>query len=164
MVYLIGFMGSGKSTIGSLAAKMAGVPFLDTDKIIEKEKKKSIEDIFKEKGETYFRDLETQVLKELSDRKKGVVSCGGGIILKEENIKIMKESGSLILLKASPATIFERVRHSTSRPKLNGHMNLEYISAMMEERRPYYDRAGAIELETDTKSVREIAKEILNFL
>lgn len=164
MVYLIGFMGSGKSTIGSLAAKMAGVPFLDTDKIIEQEQKKAIADIFKDNGEQYFRDLETQVLKQLSARKRGVVSCGGGIVLREENIKIIKESGTLILLKASPATILERVRYSTSRPKLNGNMNLEYISAMMEERQPYYDRAGAIGIETDTKSVRVIAKEILNFL
>ncbi|MCI8993551.1 MAG: shikimate kinase [Eubacterium sp.] len=164
MVYLIGFMGSGKSTVGSLAAKMGGVPFLDTDRIIEKEQEKTVADIFQEKGEAHFRELETQVLKQLSEKKKGIVSCGGGIVLKEENIRIMKESGFLICLKAAPATILERVRYSTGRPKLNGHMNLEYISAMMDERQPFYDRAKAIVLETDTKSVRELAKEILKFL
>ena len=74
MVYLIGFMGSGKSTVGSLAAKMGGVPFLDTDRIIEKEQEKTVADIFQEKGEAHFRELETQVLKHLSEKKKGIVS------------------------------------------------------------------------------------------
>ena len=91
----------------------------------------AIADIFKEKGEPYFRELETDLIKSFAGVEPAVISCGGGAVLKEENVRLMKESGKIVLLTAEPETIYERVKDSTERPVLNGNMNVGYIDCLL---------------------------------
>lgn len=93
-----------------------------------------------------------------------VVSCGGGAVLREENVALMKKNGTIVLLTAEPETIFERVRHSSERPVLNGNMNVEYIAGLMEKRRPKYEAAADLVVATDGKRTEEICKEICEMI
>lgn len=90
-----------------------------------------------------------------------VVSCGGGLVLREENVRLMKKMGTIVLLTASPQTIYERVKNSTKRPILNGNMNLAYITELMEKRRSYYEQAADTVISTDDKTAEAICGEIL---
>ena len=110
IIYLIGFMGVGKSTVGKGLSERLEYELIDTDELIEEKEGLSISSIFEKKGEDYFRELETDTIKELSSSDNIVVSCGGGIIKNEENVKLMKDSGRVILLTASPESIYERVK------------------------------------------------------
>ena len=160
-LFLIGFMGAGKSTVAKLLYKKTGLPFIEMDQEIEKQEGTSIRDLFATKGEPYFRDLETAFLEEMKDREASVVSCGGGVCMRPENVRLMKETGTILLLTARPETILERVKDSTDRPLLNGHMNTGYISEMMEKRRALYQSAAELVIETDEKSPDQIAEEIM---
>ena len=124
----------------------------------------AIADIFKEKGEAYFRELETELIKSFAGVGPAVISCGGGAVLKEENVRLMKESGKIVLLTAEPGTIYERVKDSTERPVLNGNMNVGYIEELMEKRRPKYEAAADVKVATDGKTAEEICGEILRFV
>ena len=117
--------------------------------------------VFKEKGEPYFRELETDLIKSFVGVEPAVISCGGGAVLKEENVRLMKESGKIVLLTAEPETIYERVKDSTERPVLNGNMNVGYIEELMEKRRPKYEAAADVTIATDGKTAGEICGEIL---
>ena len=90
-----------------------------------------ISEIFEKYGEEHFRDIESQLLEDIKNSKNAVVSCGGGAVLRDENAKVMKESGKIVLLTASPQTIYNRVKNSTDRPILNGNMNIEYIEMLL---------------------------------
>ncbi len=159
--FFIGFMGSGKTTISKKLAAVTKLKWIDTDQEIEKEEKKQIKDIFAEEGEEAFRDMETAYLRKLQDREEDmIVSCGGGIILREENIELMQKAGEVIYLKASPYTIYKRVKNSDKRPILNGHMNVEYISELMEKRLPFYEKAKTFTVEVNHKRVQDITEEI----
>lgn len=158
---LIGFMGTGKSTVANKLKQRLLVEQIEMDALIEQEAGMSIPDIFEKFGEAYFRDLETEMLRKFKEKKPVVVSCGGGAILRDENIEIMKGQGKIILLTATPETIYERVKDSHDRPVLNGNMNVEYISELMEKRRERYEMAADIIIATDGKSVDEICNEIL---
>lgn len=159
--FFIGFMGSGKTTISKKLAAVTKLKWIDTDQEIEKEEKRQIKDIFAEEGEEAFRDMETAYLRKLQDREEDmIVSCGGGIILREENIELMQKAGEVIYLKASPYTIYKRVKNSDKRPILNGHMNVEYISDLMEKRLPFYEKAKTFTVEVNHKRVQDITEEI----
>lgn len=158
---LIGFMGTGKSTVANKLKQRLLVEQIEMDALIEQEAGMSIPDIFEKFGEAHFRDLETEMLRKFKEKKPVVVSCGGGAILRDENIEIMKGQGKIILLTATPETIYERVKDSHDRPVLNGNMNVEYISELMEKRRERYEMAADIIIATDGKSVDEICNEIL---
>lgn len=162
-IFLIGFMGSGKSTIARALSEMQGSKRIEMDEQIEAEQGMPITEIFAEYGEERFRDLETELLERLQAEKGAVVSCGGGAVLREKNRALMKACGCIVLLTAKPETILKRVKNSTNRPVLNGHMNLEDITALMEKRRVCYEEAADIAVETDAKSSREIAEEIAAF-
>ncbi len=159
-LYLIGFMGAGKSTVARELGRVMGVPVVEMDKRIEAEQGMPITDIFEKYGEEHFRDLETELLKTLAGEGSCVVSCGGGSVLRDENAAIMKGSGRIVLLEASPETIYERVKDSKDRPILNGHMNVEYISGLMEKRRGRYESVADVRVSTDSKRVSQIAREI----
>lgn len=161
-IFLIGFMGCGKSTNAACLSAMTGAAQLEMDQEIVKKQGMEIAKIFDLHGEQHFRDLETELLRELKDKKPMVVSCGGGAVLREENVALMKQMGKIVLLTAEPETIYERVRHSTERPVLNGHMNLEYIENLMEKRRPHYERAADLTVSTDRRTAKEICREILD--
>lgn len=163
-IYLIGFMGAGKSSVSRAMAELSDLEEVDMDAAIVSREGMSIPQIFENKGEAYFRKAETEVLKELAGKQGMIVSCGGGTVLKEENREIMKGSGEVVFLSATPETIFERVKNGRNRPLLNGHMNVEYIRELMEERMPYYEMAKTKEIITDGRPPQKIAKEIFTII
>ena len=161
MIFIIGFMGTGKSAVSKYLSTHYGLSLVDTDEYIEHREKKSIPEIFASVGEDGFRAIETSCLREISEKDFDIVSCGGGIVLRPENIEIMKKRGKLILLSATPETIFKRVKYSDNRPVLNGNMNVDFIRKKLSEREPFYSSAGAVEIKTDGKSLEAISAEML---
>lgn len=157
-------MGTGKSTIARQLSQKLSLPFFEMDQLIVEQEGKEISEIFKENGEDYFRDLETSLLKNILQKNGGIISCGGGIVLRDENIKEMKEHGSVVLLTATPETILQRVQYSNSRPVLSGKKNIHDIAKLMEERQEKYFQAADITISTDTKSLARICDEILDVL
>lgn len=160
-IFLIGFMGAGKTTVAKALSHKLAASRVEMDQAISEGEGMPITEIFATHGEAYFRQLETDCLLALCEKEACVVSCGGGTVLKEENVAAMKEHGRIVLLSASPETILERVKDSKDRPLLNGHMNTEYIAELMEKRRECYEKAADIVIETDGKSVDAISGEIL---
>lgn len=160
-IYLIGFMGTGKSTIARRLAEKLGTVCAEMDQMIETEQGMPITEIFERYGEAHFRELETELLRSFSGDVCQVVSCGGGVVLREENIALMKTDGIIVLLTAKPETIYERVKNSTNRPVLNGNMKVEYIRQLMNERSARYEAAADICVQTDGRRAEEICAEIL---
>lgn len=160
-IYLTGFMGSGKSSVLKTLKKLSHLPGIEMDAQIEKEEGMSISEIFRVKGEAYFRDLETALLKRIALEGSCIVSCGGGTAMRQENVEIMKGSGKIVCLTANPETILKRVQGSSARPLLEGHKNVEYITELLEKRAPFYEAAADIVVATDGRSVKDIAGEIL---
>ena len=160
-IFLIGFMGVGKTTISQIMGNLSNAKVMDTDEWIVQKKKMSIPEIFEKYGEQYFRDLETLCLKKIAEDKPCIVSCGGGIILREENRKIMHRTGSTVWLDASAQTIYDRVKNGKNRPLLNNHMNISDIEEMMEKRKSQYEAAMDYHFYTDEFSKEEVAKEVL---
>lgn len=160
-IVLIGFMGAGKSTVADYLKKTYGMEIVEMDQVIAKRQGMSISDIFKKYGEEYFRDLETNLLIELQTRKNIVISCGGGVPMRERNVVEMKKNGRVVLLTAKPETILKRVRNNHDRPLLEGKKNVEDIAALMEARREKYEAAADLILETDGKNRQEICEELV---
>lgn len=163
-IMLIGFMGTGKTTVSRALKNITGLEEIDMDSYIESKEGMSISDIFSINGEKYFRDKETEALKEIQATKGKIVSCGGGVVIKKENINLMKKGGVTVLLTASADTIYQRIRHSASRPLLNGNMNVEHIEELMSRRREMYMNAADILVATDGKNIVDICEEILSKL
>lgn len=159
-IYFIGFMGTGKSTISRQMAAITGYQEIDTDYEIAKKENMSIPEIFEKHGETYFRELETKFLQKMQKRRHCIVSCGGGMVLRQKNVELMKKNGVIVLLTATPETVLERVKNGKERPILNGHMNVAYIKKLMEERRACYEAAGEIVIATDGRQTAEMAEEL----
>lgn len=160
-IFLIGFMGCGKSSNAACLADLTGAGRLEMDQEIEKKEQMKILEIFEKHGEPYFRDLETEFVKQLSNMAPSIVSCGGGVVLREENVRLMKEMGIVVLLTATPETVLARVQESDERPILNGCKNTASIEALMETRRNLYERAADVTISTDGREVRDICGEIL---
>lgn len=160
-VVLIGFMGAGKTTISEYLSTMFAMDVVEMDQVIAEREGMSIPDIFATYGEEYFRNRETELLKEMQLRKRAVISCGGGAALREENVVEMKKNGRVVLLTAKPQTIYERVKDSTDRPVLNGNNNVEFITDLMEKRREKYEKAADIVIYTDNKTVLQICEELI---
>lgn len=163
-VYLIGFMGCGKSTVSNCFCEKYGMERLEMDEELVKQEGRNIADIFAERGEAYFREIETSLLKSLENRSNLVVSCGGGTAMRKVNVDEMKKSGTVILLSALPETVYERVKESHHRPLLEGNMNVEYIRDLMEQRKSKYEAAADFTVMTDHKSAEEICREIIECL
>ncbi|MBP3622204.1 MAG: shikimate dehydrogenase [Lachnospiraceae bacterium] len=160
-IVLIGFMGSGKTTVGRYIESHYGYSFLDTDAYIEEKEGMSISDIFATKGEEYFRKLETEVLEELSlNLSNTVVSTGGGMPLKEGNARFLKKIGKVFYLKASSSSIYERVKDDTGRPLLQVKDPYAKVCEMLEIRNPIYETASDFILDTDRREVETIASTI----
>ena len=126
-ILLIGFMGTGKSTISRRLHKLLEMKEIDTDALIASREGMSISDIFATKGEEAFRNMETELLRELKNERNLIISCGGGMALRDENAEIMKEAGTVVWLTAKPETILKRVEHDESRPLLRGNKNVPFI-------------------------------------
>ena len=163
-IFLIGFMGCGKSTIARRLSQKLGMEQVEMDEQMVQEQGMPITEIFEKYGEEHFRDIETDLVKRLQQKNGVIVSCGGGAVLREENRRIMKDSGAIIWLTAEPETIFERVKHSMNRPVLNGRMNVEYITELMERRRNCYEAAADFMVSTDGKEIDAICEEILTLV
>jgi len=163
-IFLIGFMGCGKSTMARFLSRDLDVELVEMDETIEAETGMTINEIFEKYGEKHFRDLESQLILRIAEKGGAVVSCGGGAILRQENVENMKKNGQIIYLSATPETIYTRVRHSTNRPLLNGNMNVEYISSLMEKRLPLYENAADITIYVDGKEKQEVVEEIKKIL
>ena len=159
-LYLIGFMGTGKSSVSGELSKRLGYRELDTDEWIEQQQGTTIFAIFEQKGEACFREMETECLRSLGKLDGTIVSCGGGMAVRQENVALMKENGVVVLLTAEPETILERVRDDDSRPILRGNKTVPFIAQLMERRRAAYEAAADITVATDRKSVGEVAEEI----
>lgn len=159
-IYLIGFMGTGKSTVSHRLKRLMNVREIDVDAAIVRTNKMSIPEMFEKYGEQYFRDRETEALAAIAKEKPAVVACGGGTVLRPENVGIMKKSGITILLTAKPETVYARVKNGRNRPILNGHMNIPYIEELMEKRRAAYEGACDVMVSTDGKTPEAIAQEI----
>lgn len=159
-IFLIGFMGSGKSTIARALNRQFGMRLIEMDEQIEAQEKMSITEIFRVHGEGYFRTLETRLLEELEGETGTVVSCGGGVPMRECNVDAMRRSGKIVYLSAGPETIYERVRHHHNRPLLEENMNIEYIAELMEARLPAYLAAADVTVETDGRAAADICREI----
>jgi len=163
-IVLIGFMGAGKSTISDYLSTMFAMDIVEMDQVIAEREGMSISDIFETYGEEYFRNLETNLLIEMQEKQNVIISCGGGVAMRERNVTEMKKNGRVVLLKANPETILDRVKDSDERPLLNGHKNVEYIGKLMEARREKYEAAADIVVETDNKSVLQICEDLIQKL
>lgn len=163
-IYLIGFMGAGKSTVARRLAQQTGAKRIEMDQLIEEQQGKPITQIFEQQGEEYFRGLETELLRSFLGQENLVVSCGGGSVLRDENTELMKKQGVIVLLTATPETIYERVKDNRNRPILNGNMNVEYIRGLMEKRRERYEAVADFAVATDQKRVPQICEEIISLL
>lgn len=163
-IALIGFMGAGKSTVAAAFQEKFGRTAVEMDEEIARREGKSIPDIFKEKGEDYFRERETAFLRELSGREGLVISCGGGVPLRPENVALLRKGGVVVWLAARPETILERTKGSDDRPLLRGKKDIGSISQLMDARREKYEAAADIRVWTDGKTGEEICREILGAL
>lgn len=162
-ISLIGMMGSGKTCIGVLLAKLLNMSFVDTDEQIIKSEKTSINQIFAQKGETYFREIETATLKNILNFNNQIISTGGGIIKSDENLSLLKEKSVVFYLKASPDILFERIKNNKERPLLNVENMKDKIKTILQERISQYEKAQYI-IVTDDKSPIEIANEIIGII
>jgi len=168
-IILIGLSGTGKTTVGVRLAEMLNRPFFDLDEIIEREEGEDIPNIFALKGEKYFRDQESFKVKEFSRMLEGpaVISTGGGVVLREENIRHLQESGLIILLTASPEEIARRLGGAQDRPLLQNQDPqdaLEKIRHMNEKRNPLYLKASDLKICTDNKTARQVAQELASLI
>lgn len=160
-VILIGFMGSGKTTVGLRLSYRLRRTVIDTDKEIEKEEKRTISDIFAVEGEGYFRDKETACLRKLLKcTGSQIISVGGGLPLREENRKLLHELGQVFYLKASAETIYDRVKYDTARPLLQGEDPQEKIRRMLAERDSCYMAAADVTIDVNDKEFEQILDEI----
>ncbi len=157
-LFLLGFMGSGKSTVGLLLAKALGCPFVDLDALIVERVGRSIEDIFDTEGEEGFRRYETQALRAVA-RKASVVATGGGVVTREENWGVLN-SGITVALTASPGALRRRLRRGDGRPLLRGEKGWEEL---LIEREPLYRRAWLV-IDTTNLTPREVVDRILRAL
>ena len=160
-IILIGFMGAGKTTVGRVLAWEKKMKFVDTDERIVLEQGMEIPDIFAQKGEGFFRDLETELLTRMQeDTCDAVISVGGGMPVRKQNRALLRSLGCVIYLSASKQTILERVRNDGSRPMLAGGGLEEKVERLMREREGFYRRAAHIDVTTDGRSVRQVLKII----
>lgn len=163
-ICLIGYMGSGKTTAGRLAADMLAYDFDDTDEIIIRREGRTIPEIFEKNGEAYFRGLETGTLKELceSGDENVLLSTGGGLPVRTENRILLKRFGTVIYLRASAETLYERVKEDRGRPLLETEDKFGKIREMLDFRGPIYEEAADHIIDTDDLDLSHVAKEIVN--
>ena len=157
-IILIGFMGSGKSSVGRYMEESEGFALVDTDEYIEKQQNDSINNIFANKGEEYFRNLETECIKELItlNTDMTVISVGGGLPMRGENQKLLKELGKIVYLRATVDTLVSRLMDDTTRPLLKGGDLRQKITELFEKREATYEGITDIVIDTDNYSPKEI--------
>lgn len=161
IVSLIGLPGSGKSTVGRQLARRLHLPFVDSDHAIEERLGCSIREYFEREGEERFRDVEEEVLDELTQHHRGVLSTGGGAVLRPANRKHLRERGQVVYLKSSPDELFRRLRHDVNRPLLQVADPLGRLRNLYEVRDPLYSETAHFTLETGRPSVATLVNMIV---
>jgi shikimate kinase len=160
-IALIGFMGTGKTSVGHLLAGALGFRLVDTDQLIEEQTGKRISDIFATEGENQFRAYERQVVEKLASKSRLVISTGGGLAANLDNFTSLKSHALIVCLWASPETIWHRVGHQSHRPLLHGPDPLNRIRSLLAEREPFYRRADVL-VNTEARSLKEVAHQVLH--
>jgi shikimate kinase len=169
--YLTGFMAAGKSTIGPILANTLGWNFFDLDKEVEKQEGMRIVELFEQKGDDYFREIETTILKKLSEMDESIISLGGGTIVSDVNFGIIKSTGKIIYLKSSPEMAYKRLRFKKDRPAFvfdgvevpTKEQFLERINQLLDSRKKYYEQCDFI-VDTDNQTVGETVDIIAKFI
>lgn len=160
-IILIGFMGCGKSSVGIRLSYALKRTIIDTDKLIEKQQETTIARIFETKGEAAFREMETHCIKQLlEDTDRQIISTGGGLPMKEENHKLLKELGRVYYLRITKEAVYERLKGDTTRPLLQGDNPQEKIEALLVKRAPLYEACADYIIDVSEKSFDEIIEEI----
>jgi shikimate kinase len=162
-IILVGFMGSGKSSLGRELHQNLGYQLIDTDHVIEKQTGKSIPDIFSQDGEAAFRNLETELLKQLISQKTSehIISTGGGVICIPENRTMLRKLGFVVWLECSVKDIFERTAKNKNRPLLQCDDPMQAIKTLLQERSPYYEETAHLKINTTGLSLNEVSCGIL---
>ncbi len=164
-IALIGFMGTGKTAVGRVLAEKLRKNFVELDSLIEQKARKSIPDIFQQDGEIAFRELEIEVTKEVSKDKNLVIACGGGIVLNKINIDRLRENARMVYLTASPGVILKRVANEErQRPLLEVDNPTLTIREMLSFRKPFYERAADITINTSKLDIDSVAEQIISKL
>jgi shikimate kinase len=153
-------MGSGKSAVGKELARRLGMRLVELDNEIEKAEGVTIKEIFNEYGEPYFRDRETEMVKQFASEDNVVISTGGGVVMREENMNALRDKGIIVYLSAEPETVLERTKSSDERPLLNVVDPLQRIREILEFRKPYYEKADVV-IATDIKTPLIIAEDVI---
>ena len=160
-IVLVGFMGSGKSTLGRLLQKELGWPLLSTDEYIEEQEGRKIAQVFKDSGESHFRSLEHKAVEEITKGEKAVIiDCGGGVVLNPDNMKLLKKTGTLIYLSCDPDVIYERIHMQPKRPLLDVPDPKAKIAMLLKERSPMYKQAD-ITIDTSDGDMARVAQEVI---
>ena len=158
-IILTGFMGVGKTSVGTQLAKDLGYAFVDTDTLIEADQKIPITAIFSRFGEPYFREVEAKIIQEVMGRENQVVSTGGGAVIWDMNREAFKKAGFVVCLTARPEVIFERIKHETHRPLLQTPDPLAKIKELLDSRQKFYVQADAV-IDTSEKPVDAVIRDI----
>ena len=164
-IVLTGFMASGKSAVGKELAKRLEMIFVDTDELIEEKEGIKISQIFRERGEVYFRKIETKIIKDVAEYKNSVIATGGGVVLKEENMQALRKNGTILCLSTNAATILKRTSQNRLRPLLEGEREEREnkIKDLLAFRSPYYQKADFI-VDTTDLMVEETVEKIIKYL
>lgn len=162
-IFLIGFMGAGKTTVGQVLAEKIGYRCVDPDQVLEENAGSTISTIFSEYGEDYFRELESKTLESISEGEKQVIATGGGVVIRDRNWDIMKEAGLTVYLKAPIEVLYERIKDSTHRPLLQVENPLERARELLDKREHLYQKADLI-IDTEELSVTGVADELIKIL
>jgi shikimate kinase len=160
-IALIGFMGTGKTSVGRLVAEQLHFHYLDTDEMIQAATGKTIADIFSNSGEPAFRALEEEAVSQLIEKNHTVISCGGGLPIASQNLASLKTHALIVCLWASPAKIWERVKNQTHRPLLHDPDPQKKIRELLSVREPFYKQADIL-LNTELRSLREVAQQVVH--
>jgi shikimate kinase len=162
-IVLIGFMASGKTFVSRELAKRLNRERVSTDELIEARERCSIPDIFAQSGEPYFRKLENEVVQEIAGRKNLVIDCGGGVVMKEDNLNALKANGIVFFLEASPESIYRRTKGLKGRPLLNVENPLEKIKELLALRDPHYRKAHHV-VDSNSDNIGKVVDDILKIL
>lgn len=162
---LIGFMGTGKTAVGKALAAKLGKEFIELDALIEQKAGKSIPEIFRQDGEITFRELEIEATREIAGRKNAVIACGGGTVLNKINIDRLGKECRIVYLTASIGIILKRTSHDDNeRPLLTAPDRAGQIKGLLRFRRPFYERAADIKIDTSKMGIESVAGEIIKKL
>jgi shikimate kinase len=162
-IVLTGFMGTGKTAVGKELSQLLGLKLIDVDTEIEQSEQMTINEIFKQSGEPRFRERETAMIKKISSKKNIIISTGGGAVLKQENMDLLRNTGVIVCLMATPKTILNRTSNSDDRPLLKVENPFAKITELLTFRRPFYEKAD-IMIDTENKTPLQIAEEIIEKL